>query len=352
MKMEKTSAATNLFRLVPGKAYIWLAVIIFAASSSVTRKLTEIGAHHLIDGRNPISFCNVLFVGNICALLVLLPIYRQQLRVQTLRQFSGKDWGGMAAVALLAGALAPAVILLALSHTMVNNVVLVGRLEPPLTLALSIWFLGERTNRWEIAGALVSFLGVVVMVGLQGVWENAMAPVGFGAVGSGEILTAIGAVALAISHNISKAHLDRIPVGIFTIVRTALGTVIFFLIALAVYGSHHFMDAFSPFLWQWMLIYGTLIVVVGESAWLTGIKKSSVAYASLAGAFNPIAAALGAYLLLGEAPTPAQYFGGSVVLIGIMLSQIGIWHKPSPPVTATKSNHPQKMETGVGFKGF
>ncbi|MBV9386898.1 MAG: EamA family transporter, partial [Chroococcidiopsidaceae cyanobacterium CP_BM_ER_R8_30] len=71
---------------------------------------------------------------------------------------------------------------------------------------------------------------------------------------------------------------------------------------------------------------------------------------SSAGAFNPIAAALGAYLLLGEVPTPAQYFGGSVVLIGIMLSQIGTWLKPS--LTASKSNHPQKMETGVGFKGL
>ncbi len=100
-----------------------------------------------------------------------------------------------------------------------------------------------------------------------------------------------------------------------------------------------------------MLAYGTLIVVVGESAWLTGIKKSSVAYVSLVGAFNPIAAALIAYLLLGEAPTSAQYIGGIVILCGIVLSQIGNWRQPSPPNAATKRTHPQAMETGVGFKG-
>ena len=52
---------------ISGQAYLWLAIIIFGASSAVTRKLTEIGAQHFIDGRNPISLCNVLFVGNLCA---------------------------------------------------------------------------------------------------------------------------------------------------------------------------------------------------------------------------------------------------------------------------------------------
>ena len=349
--MKKTSDGSIFFNRIPGSVYLWLAVIIFATSNSVTRKLTELGAQHLIDGRNPISFCNVLFVGNICALLVLIFIYGRQLSVHTFQQFSLKDWSSMAAVALLGGALAPAVILSALSNTMVNNVVLVGRIEPPLTLALSIWLLGERTNRWQIAGALVSFIGVVVMVGLQGLRENSMAHA-FGTVGWGEILTAVGAVALAVSNIISKARLNRIPVSIFTIVRTALGTVIFFFTALSLYGSHHFIDAFSPFLWKWMLLYGTLIVVVGESSWLTGLKKSSVASASLAAAFNPIAAALGAYAILDEVPTPVQYFGGSVILCGIVLSQIGTWRKPSPPLTTTKVSHPQEMETGIGFKGM
>ncbi len=227
--MKKTAAAlSNFLTMIPGQVDLWLAVIIFGAANSVTRKLTEIGSQHLIDGRNPISFCNVLFVGNICALLVLILIYRRQLSVSSFQQFSLKDWGSMAAVALLSGALAPGVILQALSYTMVNNVVLVGRIEPPLTMALSIWLLGERTNVWQIGGAILSFVGVVLAVGLQGLGENTIAPAALGTLGSGDILTAVGAVALAVANIISKARLERIPVGIFSIVRTALGTVIFF----------------------------------------------------------------------------------------------------------------------------
>ena len=50
------AAITNLLNKIPGRTYLLVAILIFAASNSVTRRLTEIGAENLIDGRNPISF--------------------------------------------------------------------------------------------------------------------------------------------------------------------------------------------------------------------------------------------------------------------------------------------------------
>ncbi|MGJ3252049.1 MAG: EamA family transporter, partial [Elainellaceae cyanobacterium] len=63
---------SGIFTRIPGRGYLLLAVLIFAAANSVTRKLTELGAQYLVEGRNPISFCNVLFVGNLCALIALI----------------------------------------------------------------------------------------------------------------------------------------------------------------------------------------------------------------------------------------------------------------------------------------
>ena len=328
---------------IPGQTYLWLAILIFGGSSAVTRKLTQIGAQHFIGGQNPISLCNVLFVGNLCALMVLIAIYWRQWNLAALKQLSRKDWFNLTAVAILSGALAPGLIFLALALTNVNNVVLVGRLEPPLTLALSVWVLRERVNFWEVVGAIAAFVGVILTIVLQPP-ENGMMNVGGFHLGLGEVLTAAGAIAAAASTIISKGHISQIPLGIYSIFRTALGTVIFFFLALALYGSNHFMNVFSPFLWKWMLLYGTVIVVVGQSLWIKGLRASTVSAASLAGSFTPIAGIVAAYLILGEAPTLAQYIGGSLILVGIFLSQIGIRRQTAATAMT--------VETKIGFKGI
>ncbi len=350
--MSRPVAQTsNLFSRIPGRAYLLIAIIIFAAANSVTRKITEIGAQNLIDGRNPISFCNVLFVGNLCALLALILIYGKQWNIQSLKRLFWTDWLGMVGVAILAGALAPALIFMALDLTMVNNVVLIGRIEPPLALALSVLLLRERVNRWVVAGAIVSFIGVVLTIVLQPPGKD-MVPMGGFQVGRGELLAAAGAVSLAVSTIISKVKLRQIPLGIFTIFRTALGTVVFFVTALKIYGSMHFIDAFSPLLWWWMLLYGAVIVVGGQLCWFTGLKTTSASDVSFASSFSPIAGILAAYLILGEAPTMAQYIGGSVIICGILINQIGVSRKSAETPTLPQVSSDKEMDMEVGFKGI
>ncbi len=310
-----------------------------------------LGAQNFVDGRNPISLCNVLFVGNLCALMVLSLLHWQRWNRSTLRKISQREWFSLIIVALLAGALAPSLIFQALALTRVNNVILVGRLEPPLTLALSIWLLREPVNRWEVMGAIAAFVGVALTILLP----SNMSPMGGFGVGSGELLAAAGAIALAIAAIMGKQQLSKVPLGIYTVTRTALGTLIFFVIALVLYGSDHFMDAFSPFLWQWMLVYGVIIVVLGQSFWIIGTRASSVSTAAVIGSFTPIAGLLAAYLILGETPTRAQLIGGSLILLGIGLGQIGIQSqrssKPVMPKVGTIQAE-QEIEAGIGFQGM
>ncbi|MEA5551433.1 DMT family transporter [Anabaena cylindrica UHCC 0172] len=339
---------------IPGQIYLWLAILIFGASSAVTRKLTQIGAQHFIDGRNPISLCNVLFVGNLCALIVLLLIYGKQWNQATLQQLSKKDWFILTTVAILSGAIIPGLIFQALALTEVNNIILVGRLEPPLTMVLSVWLLRERVNRWDVMGAFAAFLGVTLTIFLQPPEVGMMNMGGLG-VGIGELLAILAALASVAATIIIKGWLSHIPLAIFSIFRTALGTVVFFLIALVLYGRDHFKDVLSPFLWQWMLVYGAVIVVLGQSFWLKGLRASTVSEASLAGSFTPIIGILAAYLVLGEAPTFAQYVGGSLVLVGIFLSQIGIQlqsYRKTAPKKVNSLGAEQKVETEMGFKGI
>lgn len=352
IRSMKLATLTRLSDRIPGQTRLWLAVLIFGASSAVTRRITEIGARNFMDGENPISLCNILFVGNLCALGVLLLIHRQQWNWTTLRQLSKQEWMSLVIIATLAGAVAPGLIFQALATTQVTNVVLVGRLEPPLTLALSIWLLRDRVNAWQVLGAITAFVGVVLTILLQPARGPMMQMAGF-QIGLGELLAASGAIALAVSTILGKQRLARVSLGFYSIFRTALGTILFFLTALILYGPEHFMGVLSPFLWKWMLVYGVVIVVVGQSFWIAGLRASSVATASIIGSFTPIAGILAAYLLLDEVPTMAQYIGGSVILLGLVFSQVGIQRQAAQraPIRVNSVPTEQEIDTLTGFKG-
>ncbi len=160
----------------------------------------------------------------------------------------------------------------------------------------------------------------------------------------------------AVSTIIAKPRLKRIPLGIFTVFRNAVGTVFFFFVATYFYSSGHFINLTSPFLWQWMLVYGGVIIVGGQLAWFTGLKTARSIDVSLATSAAPVAGVLGAYLILGERLMTAHYIGGGVLVLGIIVGLLGgrtkrleVNLKPAlPPDEAASA---LRAEGSTGFKG-
>lgn len=341
---------------IPGRFYLFFAVTIFAAANAIANRLGDLGHQYLIDGRNPISFCNILFVGNLCALLTLLVLYRQTWTHFDVRQLCRKDWLNLTIVAVLSGAIAPALIVSALQVTMVNNVVLLGQVETPLILALSVWLLKERINRWIVIGALVTLLGVGITTIMRVPFiQTPLIQTGSDgtsfSLGLGEILILGGAIASGLATAFGKAYLRPIPLGVFMIYRTAIGTIVFFTIAYVIFGPMHFQDVFSPLVWKWMLIYGAVIIVGGQMSWFFGLRHASATEVSLANSFEPIAGILSAYFIVGEIPTIGQMLGAIVIVVGIVFGQVGVLSlnqkQAIAPITPTIDT-----ETSMGFKGI
>lgn len=341
----KRSPATR----IPGPAYLWFSVLVFGAASSIVRILSDLGAQHPIDGRNAISFCNLLFAGNACAAAVLYAVHRKEWTVRKLRLLTKSDWAGLLAVALLANGIAPWLFFLAIENTMVTNVVLVSQIEPPLLLALSWLIFRDRIGPWTIVGATICLVGIALSVLLQPMTGEIR-------FGKGEIFASLAAVTYAISAIITRRRLRHIPLGIFSVFRCAVGTVAFFIVVSYLFGPMHFIDLTSPFLWQWMVVYGGIIIVSGQFAWDTGIRKSQSIDVSLATSFAPIAGVLGAFLILGEQPSAAHYMGGAVLMLGIMICLADRRTKarkesPKSAVPSEEVSSALEAECRAGFKG-
>jgi len=309
---------------IPGQVYLWLAVPILASSSSVIRKLTEIGASQFMNGHNPISFCNVLFAGNLCALSVILIFYRQELTTQKFKSVTTAEWRYLTLSAIVSGAIIPAMIFQALSLSPVNNIILLARIELPIVLIASIVFLKEHFRCNQIIGAIVVLTGILIAV----LGNGSMSSTTSFSLGKGEILTIISSLLISASSLMNKKYLSKIPLGISHIFRLSVGTLIFFMVASILYGPGHFGELFSPFLWKWMLVYGGVIIVIGQSFWAKGFRETPVSVSTIVSCFNPIAGMVFAYWILNESPSMGQLVGGGVLLIGLLLSNVQGDRKP------------------------
>jgi hypothetical protein len=73
------------------------------------------------------------------------------------------------------------------------------------------------------------------------------------------------------------------------------------------------------------------------------------------GSFTPIAGILAAYFILGEVPTQAQSIGGSIILLGLVLSQVGVYYQTrrrSAMTKVTSVQAEQEIAAQMGFKGI
>jgi len=306
----------SIFSKVSPKAWIWISILIAAASNSVVVKIQQLGAcHPTSHGVNPISYCNLLFAGSVVAFTTLLILSPKQIRPVELRAFSLREWIVTIIAASLAGGVAPILLFEALSEANVTGVVLVQTIEIPLVLLLA-WILYRERSGWvAILGGMVAFGGVFLTA-----WYGNGGKL---ALGHGETMAILATVAAVLATQLSRKVMARMSPIQFGVIRNFLGIFLFAAIVLWYFGPGHFTDILSPYLWAWTLVYGSLIVVVGQLSWFRGISSVSAAEIALAAAFTPVAGVAFAWLLLGEHPSSGQWIGGIVIMAGVLLNLVG-----------------------------
>jgi len=315
MAQVSTQAMPDNSRLLMGAGLAWLAVVIFAAGNSIVSLLAEIGMENRVQGRNVITYCNLLFVGSLMSIVPMGLMFWRDWTLENLRSLARKHWVILTLSAFLSSALTPGLFFYALEQTTVTNVVLVGRIEPPLFLIAAWLFLREEFEPWAFAAGLVALCGAVLMLWLNG---NG----GFD-IGRGEIGALLATLSYIASTLVARTGLRGIPLGIYAIYRTVVGTVFYFFLAIYLFGPMHFQDVFHPLVWEWVWIYALIVVIGGQFAWAMALKHARSGDVSLATSFTPLAGILIAMVLLGEDPGPGLIPGGAIILAAIGLGQYG-----------------------------
>ena len=262
---------------------------------------------------HPISFCNVLFVGNLCAALTVGFWFGFGSILRDFRALRRKAQIGL----LLNGCLATllsALIFLGLRDTSVTNAVLLGRLGPVLFALAGAAVLGKRIRWLEWFGFSLIAVGVVAIALKTSNFQT----------NRGDLLILLSTLVFALSSLVNQlmvAKTATLRVVVFT--RNFLSSIIFFVIAMKLFGPTHFGDAFSGRLWIIMGIYALIVIVCAQFLWYAAVNSLDSRIIGRLTVMSPIFGVAYAFILNGERPSRIQLLTLLVVIIGVAIASAG-----------------------------
>jgi len=260
--------------------------------------------------KDALSFCNVLFVGNLCAALVVVSWFRPGPILADLKALPRLIKLALVFDGALA-ALTSGLIFSGLMYTSSTNAILLGRLAPVLYgLAGALIFGSVITRReWFGFGFIIAGTLVVALIGNGGMVDK------------GDALILLSTVVFAFSAVLSKAVLNRnVTLRGLVFARNASSGLIFFVIANIIYGPHHFANAFSGSLWLVMGIYALIAIVISQFLWFDATNRLDSISLSRWATPAPAIGVLAAALLNQQLPNSSQISGLVIVMIGVVIS--------------------------------
>ena len=311
------------------KLLLVLSRLLAAARPAILAFLITQGSRLSGGDKIPISFCNVLFVGNLCSAIAVCLFFDFKTIIGDFKKLETKILLGLFVNGCLA-ALLSALIFIGLQYTSVTNAVLLGRFGPVLYAVIGSLMLGNKITKFEMGGFSLIVLGIATITLKQNNFQ----------LNQGDILILVSTLVYTCTALIGKTVLAKktsLAVVVFT--RNFVSAIFFFIIAISLFGFSHFSDTFSGSLWIVMSIYGLIVVVLAQLLWYSSLKRLDSKTVGALSSLSPIFGISYAYLLNGESPSKVQLSALIVILIGLFISNIG--KKKSKPTESELEKTPE-----------
>ncbi len=174
----------------------------------------------------------------------------------------------------------------------------------------------ERANRWMWVGIVLSFLGLILLIGGGGGVSLDTQTI------LGDLLVLVAAMLWAAYTTGSKPLLARYSPLKLTTLSMMAGTVPLVFICIP---QMRAQDWGSVGLGAWTGVFYSAVfsVVLAYLAWYTSVQRVGSARTAVYSNLTPVVAILVAWIALGEMLAPVQIAGALVVLAGVMITRRG-----------------------------
>ncbi len=245
--------------------------------------------------------------------VAFLPLLRRQPAVE---QRPGRRWPWLLGMALLGMVGCPVTLYLALHYTTATSTSLINGTGPLMTALLAAWLLRDRLTPGQLAGAIVSLLGVTLVVG--------------GGQADGLNGLALNLGDLIMLGNVAMWGLYSIMSRVVTRERSAVWATTFsiwfalpFLLPAAILEWRQAPPVLNGSLLLAVLYIGVFSTCLAFLAWNEGVRRVGPSGAMAFYNMLPMFGALLAALFLGERLMSGQLLGGGLIIGGGLL--VALW---------------------------
>lgn len=307
--MNSTSTSTPLVALFGLLVYNALA----AVEPSIVALMHQVGERHLVDGRNPVSFCNVLFISQLVSLATFLVLFHRDLTRENFRKITRRKWSCLFSYVILGSVITQMLYFFSLDYTSVASIVLISSMQIPLAAFVNAWLFKETLERRQMGGHVLIFIGIFAP------FLIATQTATFSSARWGDVL-AFFAMLCGVANGIFAKYLSDLPLGVIGVVASGASAVFFFCFASIYFGPEHFQDLLVPYVWELVFVYAIMLVVSRHIIRQLSFRQSSNQAINTISASYPALAVIAAYLIASQIPTYGQMLGIVLVVAGILFA--------------------------------
>jgi drug/metabolite transporter (DMT)-like permease len=291
-------------------AQLLLSRIFSSVNKPALKLLITLGGPLGLQYPNSISFCNVLFVGNICASFIPLLMGGKKIIKELLS--APKIAYLFLFLGIVNAAIYPSLIYFSLLLGNVINIVLILRFRAISYAIFSYLITGETFKKGDITGYVIISFGLLVLI-----LSNGLASFGLG-----ELLAFIASIVNGLGSINDKKSISYFSIPTFLFTTEFFAATIFFVIVITAFNFYHFAQAFHGELWVIMFLYGGIGVMTSLFLWLKGLRNAPAVAVANISLLSPIFTLIATYLILGELPSIKQIIALIIITSGLVISRV------------------------------
>ena len=230
-----------------------------------------------------------------------------------LRKIERVDWGKFVWLGLLAVPLNQLLFLYGLKFTTPGRSALYYGATPAFVFMMAIWYLKERVTIAKVAGIVISFLGVALIL-RAGRFD---ADILFG-----DILVILAVIAWAGYTIFGKPLIAKYGPMTTTAYALLIGTALYLPFGL-IYAVKFDYAAVPAAGWLSLLYIAIITSVIAYSIWFWALGRMEASKLSIFQNLQPIFATILSVLFFGEILGWEFYVGGAMVITGVIVTQRG-----------------------------